>query len=176
MKYRTRTPRRTATQCPNPETATSASPTCAKWVAVTEENLVARTSGRARLPDSLDLSRRRRIDDQVTKRLDRRHVGIPKHAVGFHQHGHLAAVAATLIGDPTEMKNTVHRPVGHLGGELVGEQVERGERQRIEDWSRWRIAQIRRQTVSEARHSRANAGLRVIPAEQRAYLEADSPQ
>jgi len=43
MRYRTRTPRRTATQCPNPEPAASSSRTCAKWLAVTKENLIPPT-------------------------------------------------------------------------------------------------------------------------------------
>src|ERR687888_1851647 len=54
MKYRTRTPRRTATQCPNPESAASSSPRHAKSVAATEENLIPPTP-RLDQEDSHDL-------------------------------------------------------------------------------------------------------------------------
>src|SRR5689334_4245647 len=40
MKYRTRTPRRTATQCPKPESAASSPRTYAKSVVVTKKNLI----------------------------------------------------------------------------------------------------------------------------------------
>src|SRR5687767_14326055 len=51
-------------------------------------------------PVPLDLSHQRRVHDQVRERPDRGHVAGPEQPAGLHVDGHLAAVAARLVGDP----------------------------------------------------------------------------
>ena len=61
--------------------------------------------GRERLPGSPGLPDQRRVDDQVPERPDRGHVATPEQAVRLDQDGHLAAVAAKVVGDPAEVQD-----------------------------------------------------------------------
>jgi hypothetical protein len=109
----------------------------------------------------------------VPERRDRGHVGGSKQTVSLYQDGHLAAVAAGRVWDPAHVHDAVHGPVGDLRGELVVEQVERGEGERVEVRAGWDVAQIRRQPVAERRHPGAEAGVRVVPTEQLPELPPD---
>src|SRR5215470_15202661 len=68
----------------------------------------------------------------MTERPDRGHVKGAEWPVRLHQHGHLAAVAVGPVGNPAEMQDPVHGPVGDLRGKLVAEQVERREGEPVE--------------------------------------------
>ena len=69
----------------------------------------------------------------------------------------------------------MHGLVGGLGGELVLEQVQRVEGKRLE-LRNGGVAQICRQPVSERGHSRADAGVRPVPAQELPDLPPDREQ
>jgi len=74
---------------------------------------------------------------------DRGHVGAPEQSLWLHVHGHLAAVAASLVWDPAKVHDAVNGSVDDLRGELVVELVQRGEGQSVELRSGRAVAQIR---------------------------------
>jgi hypothetical protein len=99
-----------------------------------------------RLPGSPDLSHDRWVDDEVPEGPDRGHVGGSEPTIGLRVDGHLAVVATSPVGvgDPPEVHDPVHGPVGDLRGELVVDQVERGEGEPVEVRAGWGVAQIDR--------------------------------
>ena len=85
--------------------------------------------------------------------------------MGLHEDGHLAAKAARSIGDPADVEDAVDGPVGKLGGKLVIQQVQRGERQSVE-FGRRRVSKIHRQPVAQARCPEPRSRSCVVPAEE----------
>src|SRR5215204_100220 len=147
------------------------------WLPFARNASPGETSGTiagTRPPLPPDLSHQRRVDDHVPKRLDRGHVGGAEQPVRLEQDRHLPPVAARPVWDPAEVHDCVDGPVGHLSGELVFEQVERGER--VEVRAGRGVAQVLRQPVAERRYPGAQAGVRAVPAEQLSDLPPERPE
>lgn len=124
---------------------------------------------------ALDLSHRRGVDDQIPEGSDRGHIDGSEEPIWLDQDGHLAAVSTRPIGNPAEVHDSMHGAVGYLRGELVLNQVQRGEWERVEVGA-WCVQQVFRQTLAQRRHSLSKPGLRLIPPEQLADFPADRPQ
>src|SRR5215217_499868 len=147
------------------------------WLPFARNASPGETSGTiagTRPPLPPDLSHQRRVDDHVPERLDRGHVGGTEQPVRLEQDRHLPPVAARPVRNPAEVHDCVDGPVGHLRGELVFEQVERGER--VEVRAGRGVAQVRRQPVAERRHPGAQAGVRAVPTEQLSDLPPERPE
>src|SRR5215204_5145338 len=147
------------------------------WLPFARNASPVETSGTiagTRPPLPPDLSHQRRVDDHVPERLDRGHVGGAEQPVRLEQDRHLPPIAGRPVRDPAEVHDRVDGPVGHLRGELVFEQVERGER--VEVRAGRGVAQVRRQPVAESRHPGAQAGVRAVPTEQLSDLPPERPE
>ena len=80
-------------------------------------------------PRAPDVAQHQRVDDQVAKRRDRRHVGRARASpLGLTRTAIWPRMPAGSVRDPADVQHAVHRLVGDLQRPLVAGQVQRDER------------------------------------------------
>ena len=132
-------------------------------------------SGR-RPPGPPDLAQHRRVHDQMPEGPDRGHVAGPEQSVRLDVDGQLAPVTTVSVGHPADVHDSVNGPIDDLRRPLVSDQVQRGERKRVELRAGGAIAQIHRQAAAKRRPLRPVSGARAVPTEQPADLPPGRPE
>ena len=144
---------------------------------MTESSCSARrVVGRICSPGLFEIPHQRRVNEQAPERCNASHIEPSKQTVRLHQHGHLAAVAAGIVGDPAHVHHRVDGPVRQLGSPLIVSEIDRTEGECVELRSGRGIAQIGRQPVAQGGYSRADAEVRAVPSEQLPELSTDREQ
>lgn len=112
---------------------------------MTESSCSARrVVGRICSPGLFEIPHQRRVNEQAPERCNASHIEPSKQTVRLHQHGHLAAVAAGIVGDPAHVHHRVDGPVRQLGSPLIVSEIDRTEGECVELRSGRGIVQIGR--------------------------------
>ena len=134
---------------------------------MTESSCSARrVVGRICSPGLFEIPHQRRVNEQAPERCNASHIEPSKQTVRLHQHGHLAAVAAGIVGDPAHVHHRVDGPVRQLGSPLIVSEIEPNGRGVCRTRSGRGIVQIGRQPAAQGGYSGADAGVRAVPSEQ----------
>src|ERR1700736_1189124 len=111
--------------------------------------LMSRPGEHPSIPRSFDLSKKRWVYNPMPERRDERHVYIPEPTAWLDVNGHLSAVAAVALIDPSQVHHGVHGLVGQFSGPFDVGAIQRLEWQGAEIQIRRRAAQIIWQSVGQ---------------------------